>query len=565
MNRLKNIIAESITKELNGLLDKEEIFTLIEIPKQEGQGDFAFPCFRLSKELRKSPNQIAEELSLKIKSDFFKLKDINGYLNFYIDLEYAANTILPEILKEKDRYGKSDIGKNKRVIVEYSSANISKELHFGYIRGIMIGLSLYKISKELGYDTVTINHLGDYGINFGKIITAYLRWGNKEDVEKRGVKALLDLYVRFNNEEKEDPSLMKEAVNWFYKLEEEKDKKAYELWAWFKEISLNDYNKVYNLLECHFDSYAGESFYSDKMEAVKNELRDKNLVFYDDKTELIDLSDDNLTNVIITTSAGTSLYITRDIAAALYRKNHYDFYKCFYVVGSEQKLHFNQLKAIIKKMGYDWWKDIIHVDHGLIMLEGKKISSRSGDSLFLEDVLEEAYRRTINLMDEKNPNLENKEKIAKEVAFGAIAFKELSTSRSKDYDFRWDDAINFEGETGPYLQYTNVRCKSLLRQSNTTLKNIDYKLLRGEYTKSVVLELSKYRNILKDSFDKQDPSVIARYLISLAKKFNKYYQNINIIVDDKNKTASNLALVQSVSHVLQNGMKLINMKSPDKM
>ncbi len=565
MKNIKNIIANAVINSISEDLDVKYIEDSIEIPKFDDQGDYALPCFVLSKILKKSPVIIAEELSENISDDRFETKAINGFLNFYFKTDFLAELLIPEVLKKGDKYGKSNEGKNKKIIVEYSSANISKELHFGYIRGIMIGRSLYNISRELGYETIAINHLGDYGINFGKIITAYLKWGSKEDIEKRGVRALLDLYVKFNRESENDESLKKEAASWFYKLEEEKDKKAFELWSWFKEISLKEYNRVYNTLDCHFDSFAGESFYSDMLPSVVKELKDKDLIFYDGKTELVNLEDEGLTNAVITTSVGTSLYITRDIAAALYRKEHYDFDKCFYVVGSEQKLHFKQLKAIIKKMGYEWYKDIIHVDNGLIMLESGKISSRKGNSLFLEDVINEAISRTLEIIEEKNPNLNNKKEVATKIALGAIAYRELSTSRNKDYVFKWEDAISFDGETGPYIQYTNVRCKSLLRDNEVDIDSLDFGAYDDIYAKNLILNLSKYGEIIKSAFDKQDPSLLARYIMKICKSFNKYYHNISVNVSDSSIKNSNLSLVRATNIVLENAMHLINMQAVEEM
>ena len=431
MDKFKVEISKLLAPHLESM-SQEEIEDSLELPKYAEQGDFAFPCFKLAKAMRRSPALIAEELATKIDSDLYEAKNLGPYLNFFIDRKLLAETIITEVLEKKNSYGSSNEGKDRPVIIEYSSANISKELHFGHIRGIMIGSSLYKITNFLGYKGIAINHLGDYGINFGKIITAFKHWGDREHIEKVGVRGLLELYVKFNSASKEDPSYMDEARRWFYKLEEEKDPGALELWKWFKDVSLKEYNKVYELIGCHFDSYAGEAFYSDLMPGIRKELIEKNLIIEDDGAEIIDLSDENLPNVIVTTSQGTSLYITRDIAAAIYRKEHYDFYRNCYIVGSEQRLHFNQLKAILKKMGYDWWKQCEHIDHGLVMMEGGKISSRDGDNIFLEDVINTAIERTRAIIEEKNPYLDKKDLIAKQVGLGALAYRELSNNRVKD-------------------------------------------------------------------------------------------------------------------------------------
>ncbi|NLY72884.1 MAG: arginine--tRNA ligase [Tissierellia bacterium] len=562
---------ENFKKEIAGLLSphlemsEEEIFKNLELPKRLDQGDLAFPCFRLAATMKKSPALIADELAGKIASEKYEARNIGPYLNFFIDRKILAETVINDILDKKVTYGSSDEGENKPVIIEYSSANISKELHFGHIRGIMIGSSLYKITNFLGYKGIAINHLGDYGINFGKIITAFMHWGNKEHIEEVGVRGLLELYVKFNKASETDPKYMEEARHWFYKLEEEKDPEALELWKWFKDVSLKEYNRVYKIIGCHFDSFDGEAFYSDMMPAVRQELLDKNLIVVDEGAEIIDLSDENLPNIIVTTSQGTSLYITRDIAAAIYRKNHYDFYRNCYIVGSEQRLHFNQLKAILKKMGYDWYQQCEHIDHGLVMMEGGKISSRDGDNIFLEDVINTAIERTRNIIEEKNPGLENKDEIARQVGLGALAYRELSNNRVKDYSFNWDEAISFEGETGPYLQYTNVRCHSLLEKGAYEEGAFDGSYLREESSKELVWELGLFPSSIRAAFEKMEPALLSRYLMGLAKLFNKFYSQVTILTEDKEERAAKLALVRAVSLTLETGMGLINMEAPKKM
>ncbi len=565
MKQFKEEVALLLEKYLGDAMSPEEIREAIEVPKYAEKGDVAFPCFKLAKSMRKNPALIAKELAETIEDERFDVVCENAYLNFFVKKERFARIVVSTILEEGEYYGASDIGKDKTMLVEYSSANISKELHFGHIRGIMIGSALYKLSKFLGYNAVAINHLGDYGINFGKIITAYKHWGDDKDIEERGVRALLDLYVKFEKFSKRDEKYMEEARQWFHKLEVENDQEAYDLWSWFKKISLEEYNRVYAMLGAEFDSFDGEAFYSDKMPAVHKELEEKNLLFYEDGMELIDLSDYNLTNVIVTTSAGTSLYITRDIACAIYRKNHYDFYQNVYVVGSEQRLHFQQLRAILHKMGHEWWERCIHVDHGLIMLKDGKLSSREGGVIFLEDVIKMALQKTLELIDQKNPNLEDKEVVAKQVGLGAIAYKELSTSRIKDYIFDWDEALSFEGETGPYLQYANVRAHSLLERGDVALRDIDYSLLTEEASVLLIRELSSFDEVLESALEKFEPAILSRYLMSIAKLFNKFYQQVSVITEDKEATKAKLALVKATSQVLENGMKLINMEAPKKM
>lgn len=558
-------VVKLLSEPLQGALSPEEIEALIEVPKYLEKGDLAFPTFRLAKSLRKAPPLIAQELASKLESDLFVVQTENAYLNFFVKKDQFAKVVLEEVLQKKERYGSSTEGQGLTNIVEYNSANISKEMHVGYIRGLMIGASLYKISEFLGYHTVTINHLGDYGINFGMIIVAFKRWGNRDEVERRGVAALNDLYVKFRKHEEEDPSLMQEARQWFKKLEDGTSEEALELWTWFKAVSLKDYEKVYTKLKSRFDSFAGEAFYSDKMPAVRQELLAKGLIFKDEGAELIDLSDEGLPNIIVTTSSGNSLYITRDIAAAKYRKETYDFNKNIYVVGSEQRLHFNQLKAILKKMGYAWYKDIQHVDHGLISLAEGKMSSRTGDIILLNDVLDTAVQKTLEIIDQKNPNLENKQEVARMVGLGAIAFKELSTSRVKDYVFSWDEALSFEGETGPYLQYTNVRCHSLLAKKALDLSAVDYTRLMDSYSGELIRELAQFSESVRSAFQRFEPALVSRYLIGLAKAFNKFYQNVTILSTDDEESRARLALVKAVSQTLENGMALINMEAPTKM
>lgn len=565
MKQFKEEVSLLLEKHVGEMMDLQEIRESVEVPKYAEKGDVAFPCFKLAKSMRKNPAIIAKELSEMITDDRFDIVAENAYLNFFVKKERLAEIVVGSILEEGEAYGATNVGENKTMIVEYSSANISKELHFGHIRGIMIGSSLYKLAKFLGYNAVAVNHLGDYGINFGKIITAYKHWGDDKDIEERGVRALLDLYVKFEKFSKRDEKFMEEARQWFHKLEVEKDQEAYDLWSWFKEISLAEYNRVYDMLGATFDSYDGEAFYSDKMPAVHKELVEKDLLFYEDGMELIDMSDYNLTNVIVTTSAGTSLYITRDIACAIYRKNHYDFYKNLYVVGSEQRLHFQQLRAILHKMGRQWWDDCVHVDHGLIMLKDGKLSSREGGVIFLEDVIQMAVQKTLELIDQKNPGLEDKEEVARQVGLGAIAYKELSTSRIKDYIFDWDEALSFEGETGPYLQYANVRAHSLLERGEADLKDIDYSHLTEEASSLLIRELSSFDEVLETALEKYEPAILSRYLMGVGKLFNRFYQQVSVITEDEEATRAKLALVKAVSQVLENGMKLINMEAPKKM
>ncbi len=561
----RDIIIKNLNENIQEF-DLQGIEALLEIPKNEDMGDIAFPCFQLSKIFRKSPVVIASELSEKLSSSYYDVSAVGGYINFKYNREILIKSTIEEILDKNNTFSRN-IGNNRKLLVEYSSANISKELHIGHLRGIMIGSSLMKILQRMGYDVFSINHLGDYGINFGMMISAYLRWGNKEYIEKNGVRGLLELYVRFKEESENDPTLMQEAREWFKKLEEGTSEEATELWKWFKKISLDEYNRVYQRIGCRFDSYNGESFYSDMMPQVRQEMIDKGIIKIDDGAEIVDLSDENLPNAVVTTSSGTSLYITRDIAAALYRYRTYDFEKCLYVVGSEQRLHFEQLKAIIKKMGYDFYDKIVHVSHGLIMTPEGKISSRDKkNKLSLEEFLDLAVDKTLNIIKEKNPNLENKEDVSEMVGVGAVSFKELSTSVSKDYIFDLDQALSFEGETGPYLQYTNVRAESLLSKGKSDIDNYDIsELIKSDSALSVVRELSQYVDAIEQAAFRLEPAVVSRYLIKLAKSFNRYYQEVTILHENKEIQSANILLVEAISKVLKDGMKLINMKAPKRM
>lgn len=558
-------VIQLLAKPLAEHLNEADISQLIEVPKIATQGDLAFPTFRLAKLLRKAPPLIAQEVAAQIESEEFDVTAQGAYVNFFVKRPVLAKTVVGTVLEQAERYGSSEEGRSQKVIVEYNSANISKDMHHGYIRGLMIGASLDKIARSLGYETVTINHLGDYGINFGMIIVAFKRWGDREEVERRGVSALNELYVRFRREVEDDPELMTEARQWFKHLEDGTSQEAIDLWTWFKEVSLRDYDLVWQKLGSQFDSFAGEAFYSDMMPGVRRELIEKGLIVQEDGAELIDLSSENLPNIIVTTSSGNSLYITRDIAAAKYRKETYDFARNIYVVGSEQRLHFQQLKAILKKMGYDWYKDIVHVDHGLIMLAEGKMSSRKGDVILLNDVLESAIERTRKLIEQKNPDLEDKAEVARQVGLGAIAFKELYTSRIKDYVFDWDDALSFEGETGPYLQYTNVRCHSLINRGGQMTGEIDYSLLNDDFSNELIRELARYPETVQSAFERYEPALISRYLIGVAKLFNKFYQQVTILSNQPEEKIARLALVRAVSTTLENGMKLINMEAPKRM
>ena len=516
-------------------LDKEEIERLIEIPPSYDMGDYAFPCFRLAKTFRKAPNLIAEELKEKIgTSEFFeKIENVGPYLNFFINKEKLIETTLEEILAKKDEYGSSDIGKGRNIIVEFSSPNIAKPFHIGHIRSTVIGNSLYKICKFLGFNAIAINHLGDYGTQFGMLIAAYKKWGDREVIENDPINELLKLYVKFNTEAEKDESLKDEARYWFRELENGNED-AVELWQWIRDVSLKEFNRVYDLLNITFDSYAGESFYSDKMGRVIEELEEKGLLKESEGAKIVDLEEYDMPPALIQKKDGSTLYITRDIAAAIYRKEHYDFYKNIYVVASQQNLHFKQWFKVVELMGYEWAKDCIHVPFGMVSLEDGTLSTRKGRVVYLEDVLKKAIDGASRIIEDKNPNLDNKEEVAKQVGIGAVVFQELFNSRIKDYVFTWDRTLSFEGETGPYVQYTHARANSLLEKGNFNVdENVDYTLLKEEDEIDLVRLLYNFPNIVYDAFDKLEPSFITRHIVEIAKAFNKFYNSCPILSSEE--------------------------------
>lgn len=559
-----------IVKIISGLddeLDEKEIISLIEVPPSYEMGDYAFPCFKLAKIFRKAPNLIAEEIANKIQENpyFEKIENVGPYVNFFIDKSILVETVLEEIKNKKEKYGSSDIGKGKTVIVEYSSPNIAKPFHIGHIRTTIIGHALYRIYSFLGYDTVAINHLGDYGTQFGKLIVAYKKWGDRSVIEKDPINELLKLYIKFHEEVEKEPSLDNEARKWFKKLEDG-DNEATELWKWMREISLEEFNKVYDMLGIEFDSFTGESFYSDKMSKVVEELQNKGLLVKSEGADIVDLEPYNMPPALIRKSDGSTLYITRDIAAAIYRKEYYDFYKNIYVVGSEQKLHFDQWRKIIDLMGYDWAEDCIHVTFGMVRLEEGTMSTRKGRVVFLEDVFKKAIEKTKDIIKERNPKLENKEEVAKQVGIGAIVFQELFNSRIKDYVFSWDKTLSFEGETGPYVQYTHARANSLLEKGKFSVEDeIDYSLLKREEEIDIIRLLYDFPNIIINSSEKNEPSFITRYITEIAKNFNRFYHNCPILNEEEDLRKARLLLVYATKLVLNTGLFLLGIEAPDKM
>lgn len=565
----KSKIASLLSEEIKEI-SKDDIEKILEVPPDKNMGDLAFPCFKLSKIYRKSPMQIASDLAGKIqKPDFVsEIKQLSGYLNFFIDNNTIIKQTIHKVLKEQTDYMKGE-PKGKTVIVEYSSPNIAKPFHIGHVRTTVIGNALYNIYKFAGYDVVGINHLGDYGTQFGKLIVAYKKWGDKEELKKAPIKTLLKLYVKFHEEAEKDPTLEDMARAEFKKLEDG-DENAKRLWEVFREESLNEFSKVYKMLLIHFDSYAGESFYQDKMSAVIQQLKDKNLLMESQNAHVVDLEKFGLGVALIQKSDGSSLYLTRDIATAIYRMNTYNFYKCLYVVGSQQSLHFNQLKKIIELMGYTKEKgygEIVHVQFGMVSLEEGTIATRKGRVVFLEDVLNNAIKKTRTIIEEKNPNLKNIDQLAKQIGVGAVVFQELSNSRTKDYMFSMDKTLSFEGETGPYVQYTHARACSVLRKSGKT----DFSdascesLAQNDDAVSIVKIIASYGEVIERTISRNEPHHIARYMLDLSQAFNRFYHSTPILTGDQKEKNDKLALTKAVALALESTLKLFNMSSPDEM
>lgn len=566
MADFKKLISEIIKSEIEDLTI-EEITALIEVPPNKEMGDYAFPCFKLAKIFRKAPNAIAEDLAGKIQptDDINKIVNLGGYVNFFVNKESLAKKVINQVLSEKENYGKSEFGKGKTVVVEYSSPNIAKPFHIGHVRTTVIGNALSKIYQSQGYHVEKLNHLGDYGTQFGKLIVAYKLWGDKQAVEKDPIKELLKLYIRFHDEAEAKPEMEDEAREWFTKLENG-DQEAKDLWQWFRDESLKEFSRVYDLLDIDFDSYVGESFYSDKMPAVIEELKEKNLLVESDGAMIVDLEDSKLPPALIQKRDGSTLYLTRDLASAFYRKKIYDFDKSIYVVGAQQELHFKQCFEIIKRMGYDWYKDMVHVQFGMVALEEGTMSTRKGRVVFLEDVLNQAINRTRQIIEEKNPDAENIDEVAKAVGVGAVVFQELSNSRIKDYTFSWDRTLSFEGETGPYVQYTHARCCAVLRKADQPVSaDINYEALSDQDAADVLSVLETFNKSIMTAMKKNEPHIVTRFVLDLAQAFNKFYHNSPILVEDDDLRAARLALVEATRQTIENALKILGMKAPQKM
>lgn len=566
MINFKNEVIKLIKSEVETLTE-EEINALIEVPPSYDMGDYAFPVFSLAKVFRKAPQMISEELAGKFGQSIYfeRIENAGPYLNFFINKDKLMESTLSEILNKDLRYGSSDMGKGKTVIVEYSSPNIAKPFHIGHIRTTVIGNALYKIYSFLGFDTVAINHLGDYGTQFGLLITAYKKWGDREVIEKDAIKELLKLYVKINAEAEKDESIREEARYWFKELEN-KNEEALELWEWMRKISLDEFSKVYDMLNIKFDSYAGESFYSDKMDKIVDELNEKGLMVESDGAHLVELEEYGMPPALITKSDGSTLYTTRDIAAAFYRKEEYDFYKNIYVVGSQQNLHFKSFFKVIELMGHEWAKDCIHIPFGMVSLEDGTLSTRRGRVVFLEDVLNTANEKTLEIINERNPDLENKEEVAKQVGIGAVVFQELFNQRIKDYVFSWDRTLSFEGETGPYVQYTHARISSLLQRGEFNQNDkVDYSVLSSEEEINISRLLYDFPRVIVDSMEKNEPFYVTRHIVEIAQAYNKFYNSSQIISDDEELKKARLLLSFATKTVIKAGLSLLGIEAPERM
>ncbi|SDK77317.1 arginine--tRNA ligase [Natronincola ferrireducens] len=562
----KQEVAEALKQYIPDL-EVSEILSMIEIPPNTNMGDYAFPCFRLAKTFRKAPPLIATEIvkALEGNKAFQKVEQAGGYVNFFIHKAVFVEKTLKEVLEKQELYGSSDLGKDKTVIVEFSSPNIAKPFHIGHIRSTVIGSSINRIYKFLGFNTVAINHLGDYGTQFGKLIVAYKRWGNEEEVQNAPIPTLLKLYIQFHDEAEKDATLEEEGRMWFKRLEDG-DEEALRLWQWFRDVSLKEFNRVYSKLNITFDSLAGESFYSDKMPRVLEMMEEKNILEKSQGAEIVNLEPHGLPPALIRKKDGSTLYITRDITAAIYRKETYDFYKNIYVVASQQNLHFEQWIKIIELMGFEWAQDCIHVPFGLVRLEEGTIATRKGRVVFLEDVLNKAIEQTKSIILEKNPNIDNLDQVAEEVGVGAVVFQELSNNRIKDYTFSWDKVLNFEGETGPYVQYTYARASSVLRKADIEVKGeINTTLITDDATMTVIKAIQQFPDIIQDAQRKNEPSIITRHIIHVAQAFNRFYHDNPVLVDEVELKKARLAIVKATRQVIGTGLNLLGIKTPEKM
>lgn len=548
-------------------MDVAEIANTLEIPPTSDMGDYAFPCFKLAKVFRKAPPLIAAEVAEKLEKPEFirEIKVAGAYVNFFTEKSVYVKEVLVPVLEKGTAYGEDTIGNGKTIVIDYSSPNIAKPFHVGHLRSTVIGNAIYNIYQKLGYKCVGVNHLGDWGTQFGKLIVAYKKWGSEEAVKAEGISELMRIYVKFHDEAEKEPSLDDEARAWFVKMQEG-DEEALTLWKWFYDISIQEFERVYKMLGVTFDSYAGESFYNDKMDAVVQELKDKKLLVESRGAMIVDLTEENMAPCLIIRKDGGTLYATRDITAALYRKKTYDFDKCIYLTALDQNLHFAQWFKVIEKMGYDWSKDLVHVPFGLVSLESGKLSTRKGNVVLMENLLNEAINETLKIINDKNPDLPDKENVAKQVGIGAVIFNDLYNNRIKDVVFSWSRMLNFDGETGPYVQYTHARACSVLKKAGyETDTNVNFGLLEDSASVELCKLIEKYPAKIAEAAAKYEPSVLTRHLVDIAQAFNKFYHDNGILTSDEETKKARLAVVYAVKVILSAGLAILGINSPEQM
>ena len=559
----KELIASELAKVIDSL-DQDAILNLLEQPKSSDLGDIAFPAFSLAKVERKAPQAIAADIAEKInQSAFEKVVATGPYVNFFLDKSKISDQVIKSVIEAGADYGQQDEGHGQNITIDLSSPNIAKPFSVGHLRSTVIGDALSNIFRKMGYNTIKINHLGDWGKQFGLLMVAYKKWGSKEAVEANPIDELLKLYVRINAEIENDPELDEEGRKWFKKLEDG-DPEATELWQWFRDESLVEFNRIYKLLGVEFDSLNGEAFYNDKMDEAVQILEEKGLLKESKGASIVELDDVNLPPAMIKKSDGATLYITRDIATAIYRARTYNFVKNIYAVGQEQSNHFRQLKAVLKKMGFDWSDDMVHVDFGLVTKNRQKLSTRKGNIILLEPTLQEAISRAKAQIEEKNPELENKEEVAHAVGVGAVKFYDLKTDRRNGYDFDLEAMVSFEGETGPYVQYAYARIQSILRKANFTPSTDATYSSSDPESWEIIKLLQDFSRVVKRAAENYDPSLIAKYAINLAQAFNKYYAHTRIL-DESPERESRLALSYSTAVVLKEALRLLGVDAPEKM
>ena len=561
-NKIIDILSENIEQ-----LDKEEIAAALEIPKKTDMGDFAFPCFKLAKVFRKAPNMIAEELTAQINEKgydiFDKVVNVGAYINFFLAKEAFAKEIMNTV--DTPDFGQGTEGEGKTVCIDYSSPNVAKNFHVGHLRTTIIGNSLYKIYSKLGYHVERINHLGDWGTQFGKLIVAYKKWGSKEAVEENGIDELMKIYVKFHQEAEKDDSLNDQAREWFVKMEQG-DEEALSIWQWFKDISLVEYKRIYKLLGMDFDHFTGESFYRDKTHEVVEKLQEKDLLVESEGAHIVPLDDYDMAPCLIMKKDGSSIYATRDLAALLYRKRTYNFDKCIYVTGLEQKLHFAQVFKVIELLGYDWYQNLVHVPYGLVSMEGGKLSTRNGNVIYAEQILHEAIEKIHEIINEKNPDLPNKEEVSRQVGIGAILFNDLYNQRIKDVTFTWEKIHSFDGETGPYVQYTYARAASVLRKTGITeVGEIDPSLVTDETSVALLKEIERFPEVIKVAADRLEPSVISSYVMGVAQSFNRFYHENQCNVEDQKLKEARVKIVILAKQVIKDGLDLLGIQCPEQM